>query len=268
MKKKNNILLISGNLLKHKYVAIKILQKFKNCNVIFENYPKEIYKKYTSERSKTLIKHFNYVKKYDQKYFYSFCKYYERFLKKKTLFKISKGNINKTSIINRIKNYKPKLIVINATSILKNNFLKNFERKIINIHAGLLPYYRGTGCNVWTFFNNELQYTGITIHFVNNKIDDGHIINQLQSKFSKTDNTHSIGCKNAIMASRLAKETISFLIKNPNYKGKIIRTKKKRLYKNKDFTDNIVLRVNSLIKEGIVEQYCKKSKQINIIKLK
>ena len=28
---------------------------------------------------------------------------------------------------------------------------------------------------MWTFYNRELEYTGVTIHFINNKIDDGKI---------------------------------------------------------------------------------------------
>ena len=105
------------------------------------------------------------------------------------------------------------MIIVNATSILKENFLHNFKNKIINIHAGLLPYYKGTGCNVWTFYNQELEYTGVSIHFVNKKIDDGNIITQKQSLFIKDDNTHSIGCKNAILGAKLAIKSIKFLIK-------------------------------------------------------
>ena len=38
--KKYKILIICGNLIKHKYFAIKLLKNFQNSNVIFENYQK------------------------------------------------------------------------------------------------------------------------------------------------------------------------------------------------------------------------------------
>ena len=60
-----------------------------------------------------------------------------------------------------------------------------YKNKIINVHAGLIPYYRGTGCNVWTFYNKKLEYTGMTVHFVNERIDDGKIICQEQSNLKK-----------------------------------------------------------------------------------
>ena len=72
MKKKNKILIISGDLLKHKYVAIKILKKFSNARIVFENYPKDFSKKNTNKKSKIIKKNFNDIKIYEKKYFNSF----------------------------------------------------------------------------------------------------------------------------------------------------------------------------------------------------
>ena len=200
----------------------KLLKKFKNSSVIFERYPKKIFENYSSDKSKVLIDHFNKVQNYEKKYFMGFIKKNINFLEKKTFLNIKKGSINKKKIFNKIKKIKPDLIILNATSLIKKNFIKFFKDKIINIHAGLIPYYRGSGCNVWTFYNQELEYTGVSIHFVNEKIDDGKIITQSQSKFSKNDDTHSIGCKNAKLSANLAIKVINYLKKNPNYKGKKI----------------------------------------------
>ena len=61
---------------------------------------------------------------------------------------------------------------------------------------------------------------------------------------------------------------MEFLIKNPNYKGKIIKTKNKKIFFNKDFSKDTVLKVNNLIKDGIIRKYCKNKKKIKIITLK
>ena len=267
MNKKNKVLIISGDLIKHKYIAIRILKEYKNSNIIFEKYPRNILNKYSKKNSKILKHHFNSVIKYEKKYFKNYCKSNDSLLKKKTLFQISKRNINSSKTIKKIKEYDPKLIIVNATSILKENFIDNFKNKIINIHAGLLPYYKGTGCNVWTFYNQELEYTGVSVHFVNKKIDDGNIITQKQSLFNKDDNTHSIGCKNATLGAKLAIKSLKFLIKNSSYKGKTIKTKNKKIFFKKDFSKEIVLKVNNLIKEGIVKKYCKNKKKIKVITL-
>jgi folate-dependent phosphoribosylglycinamide formyltransferase PurN len=267
LNKKDKILIICGNLIKHKYFAIKLLKKFKNSNVIFENYPVKISYNYTPHKSKILNEHFEKVKFYEKNYFKEFCKKNEKFLKKKTFLTVKKGTINSEKVFRTVKKINPNLIILNATSLIKKKLLNSYKNKIINVHAGLIPYYRGAGCNVWTFFKKELEYTGVTVHFVNDKIDNGKILLQEQSKFQKNDNTHTIGCKNAKLGLKLSIETIKYLLENPNYKGKNILTKKNSIFYKKNFNENVVKKINALIKKGLVKDYILNKKEVKLIKL-
>ncbi len=60
--------------------------------------------------------------------------------------------------------------------ILSKNFVRNFKGKIINIHPSLLPKYKGLN----TFkrvLNDKEKLTGCTVHFVDEKLDNGrHIV--------------------------------------------------------------------------------------------
>ena len=47
----------------------------------------------------------------------------------------------------------------------------------INVHAGMLPKYRGVNPSFWTLLNQEKQ-SAISVHFINEGIDDGEIIQQ------------------------------------------------------------------------------------------
>tara|TARA_B100001093_G_scaffold512586_1_gene582728 strand:- start:221 stop:1033 length:813 start_codon:yes stop_codon:yes gene_type:complete len=264
--KKKKILMLSGNLIKHKYVAIKLLKKYKSSRIIFEKYPKNVLQNYSNNKSNVLQNHFKNVQIYEKRYFQNFCNKNDSFLKKKIITSIKKGDINSLKVFKAIKKFKPSLIIVNATSIINKRLVNHYTNKIVNIHQGLMPYYRGTGTNVWTFYNKELQYTGITVHFINEKIDDGNILSQVQSNFSINDNTHSIGCKNAKLSADLVKKVIDFLIRNPNYKGKKLRSSKNKIFFKKDFNDKIVLKVNNLIKKGLVKKYLsKKTKKIKLI---
>lgn len=51
------------------------------------------------------------------------------------------------------------------------------SKTLINIHYSLLPKYRGLHSTVWAILNNE-EYLGLTIHLMNEFIDDGPIIYQ------------------------------------------------------------------------------------------
>jgi len=63
-------------------------------------------------------------------------------------------------------------------------FIQAFESRIINLHPSLLPKYGGKGMHGMNVHkavleNNELE-SGITIHHVNEKFDDGEIIAQFK----------------------------------------------------------------------------------------
>ena len=59
--------------------------------------------------------------------------------------------------------------------MLSKSFIRNFKGKIINIHPSLLPKYKGLD----TFkrvLNAKEKLTGCTVHFVDEKLDNGRAI--------------------------------------------------------------------------------------------
>ena len=66
--------------------------------------------------------------------------------------------------------------------ILKENFIKAFENKIINVHPSLIPSFCGDGFYGLHVHEAALEYgvkvTGATVHFVNEICDGGKIILQ------------------------------------------------------------------------------------------
>lgn len=59
--------------------------------------------------------------------------------------------------------------------IISKKIIKEFEKKIINIHPSLLPKFKGLNTFSRALKNKE-KITGCTVHFVNNRLDDGKII--------------------------------------------------------------------------------------------
>ncbi len=79
------------------------------------------------------------------------------------------------------------------------NIIENYKQKIINIHPALLPKFGGKG-----MYGNKVHYkviedgeteSGITIHYVNEKFDDGDIIFQAKCKVGKIDTPESLAIK-------------------------------------------------------------------------
>ena len=110
---------------------------------------------------------------------------------------ISKNELDEENFIHSIVDLKPTLIVL-AGFILKipENFIKNFNNRIINIHPSLLPKYGGKGMygqfvHKKVIENKEIR-SGITIHFVNEKYDEGKIIFQKEIEIKKPKTSESL----------------------------------------------------------------------------
>jgi phosphoribosylglycinamide formyltransferase-1 len=83
--------------------------------------------------------------------------------------------------------------------LVPQNILNKFDGKIINIHPALLPKYGGKGMfgdhvHKAVLENNEKE-SGITIHYVNEKYDDGDIIFQEKVSVDTIDTVESLANK-------------------------------------------------------------------------
>ena len=80
---------------------------------------------------------------------------------------------------------KSDLFIVFGSSYLKG-WLVNFliDRKAINIHMGISPYYRGSSCNFWALYDNKPSYVGATIHTLSKGLDNGDIIFHCLPKFT------------------------------------------------------------------------------------
>lgn len=83
--------------------------------------------------------------------------------------------------------------------LIPSNLIQNFPNRIINIHPALLPKYGGKGMYGskvhQQVIENKEKESGITIHFVNEKYDDGNIIFQATCSISGDDNADSLAEK-------------------------------------------------------------------------
>lgn len=50
------------------------------------------------------------------------------------------------------------------------------ERKAVNIHMGLSPYYRGSSCNFWAMYDGNFGHVGATVHFLTKGLDSGPML--------------------------------------------------------------------------------------------
>ncbi len=104
----------------------------------------------------------NYAKKYNIPYVFVNTK--SRNYENKILLNLKKFNISFICLAGYMK-------------IITNYLIKNYKKKIINIHPSLLPKFKGL--NTFSrILKNKEKKAGCTVHYVNEKLDSGNTIIQ------------------------------------------------------------------------------------------
>ncbi len=80
-----------------------------------------------------------------------------------------------------------------------------------NLHASLLPQYRGAAPINWAVINGETE-TGITTFFLKHEIDTGEVIQQVAVPIADTDDAGSVHDRLMYLGGKLIVETVDALL--------------------------------------------------------
>ncbi len=124
-------------------------------------------------------------------------------------------------ILNILKDMKPDLIVLAGFLwLFPSKIIREFPDKIINIHPALLPKYGGKGmygAKVHeSIIANKEKESGISIHYVNEKYDEGNIIFQATTSIENHDTPESLAGKIHELEYRHFPEVIQQLLEAKN----------------------------------------------------
>lgn len=80
-----------------------------------------------------------------------------------------------------------------------------------NLHASLLPQYRGAAPINWAVINGDTE-TGITTFFLKHEIDTGEVIQQVAVPIADTDNVEVVYDKLMMLGGKLVVETVEAIL--------------------------------------------------------
>ena len=86
------------------------------------------------------------------------------------------------------------LVLAGFMRVLKPPFLQAFENKIINLHPSLLPSFPGLH-GIRQAFEYGVKITGCTVHWVNEVVDGGAVIDQAEVPVCDKDDLESLESK-------------------------------------------------------------------------
>lgn len=167
---------------------------------------------------------------------------------------LPKGEINSESAASKIIATNPDLIIAYGCSIIREPLLSAFPHRLINIHLGLSPYYRGSGTNYWPLVNNEPELVGATFMYMDSGVDTGEIIHQVRARVAPGDTAHSIGNRLIVDMTKVCAQLISRFDQLQRM-AQPASSPTDRYYKKKDYTEQSVATLYANFSDGLVDKY-------------
>lgn len=115
--------------------------------------------------------------------------------------------------LQQIRNLNADVFVVVAFRMMPKILFEMPKLGTFNLHASLLPDYRGAAPINFAIINGEKK-TGATTFFINEKIDEGNILLQEEIEILANDNAGNLHDKLMLMGSELVVKTLNGLAEN------------------------------------------------------
>ncbi|MCH7514433.1 MAG: methionyl-tRNA formyltransferase [Bacteroidetes bacterium] len=123
------------------------------------------------------------------------------------------NNLKNTAFIEELKSLKANLQVVVAFRMLPEIVWNMPEYGTFNLHASLLPQYRGSAPINWAIINGEKE-TGVTTFFLQHEIDTGSIIFQDKEMITDSDTTGTLYKRLMHKGAKLVLKTVKVIAQN------------------------------------------------------
>jgi phosphoribosylglycinamide formyltransferase 1 len=169
--------------------------------------------------------------------------------------RLSPGELNKPATVDFLHSAGVDTLAVFGTNLIRSPLLEAFAGRIVNLHLGLSPYYRGTATNFYPLLNEEPEFVGATVHLIDAGIDSGPILAHARPEIVADDRPHSIGCKAilagvSMLASVMPLWDARYVDPVPQW-----RPPNARLYLRKDFHPRHVVDLARKVEGGLIERY-------------
>ena len=129
------------------------------------------------------------------------------FAKSKDLTVLQPTNLKDETFLSDLKNLNANLQIVVAFRMLPEVVWKMPKLGTFNLHASLLPDYRGAAPINWAIINGE-KTSGVTTFFIDEKIDTGAIILQSKIAINPSDTAGNLHDKLMVLGTKVVINTI------------------------------------------------------------
>ena len=217
----------------------------------------------------------HFKKRYEsEKKYYDFDLDFIKKLKNKIIINERK-DFNGLEVLNFIKSTYADACFIQGCPIIEDPILSALPSYSINLHLGLIPYYKGSITAFWPFYYLEPGMLGTTYHIIDKYVDTGEIIHQNVPTLDYGDTMHDASCKALLSAlsdiDLVVDEIINRQKNNIKINKDLTLKNRGKLFKKSDWKPQMLIKIYSEYKDNIVDLFLNgkiKSETPNLIKIK
>jgi hypothetical protein len=147
------------------------------------------------------------------------------------------GGCNDPAVLEAIRRVSPDVLLVFGTGLLGASIIDAFPERILNIHLGLSPYYRGAGTNFWPLVNGEPE----------------PIVAQVRASMRPGDGPHDIGNRTIVAAVEALADAVALRARG-RLRG-VAQAPGGRVYRRADFSAAAVERLAGNFRDGMIQAY-------------
>ena len=243
---------------RHRYAVQAIRSRFRVVAVIYEETgysPAAVDSgNLTAEEARIVAEHFAERSRQEQAFFGQAGEFVESDTHC-AVRRLQPGRLNTPDTLAFLEDAGVDTVVVYGTNLVKPPLLDRWPGRMINLHLGLSPYYRGTATNFYPLLNEEPQYVGATIHLLDAGVDSGPILRHARPRIESDDMPHTIGCK-AVLAGI---EALITVLRNLD-RGRLVSVPQwqvpgARFYRRRDYHPHHVVELYRKIQRGLIQRY-------------
>ena len=117
--------------------------------------------------------------------------------------------INSEETARRIREFSPDVLLVCVAPILRPNIFTIPPHGTINVHHGLVPFYRGEHTWFWPLYYRRYDQIGVTVHYVDEGVDTGKVLACGCPEIRQEDNEASVTARSTRLAARLTCDVLA-----------------------------------------------------------
>lgn len=136
----------------------------------------------------------------------------KRFAREHDLKILTPGSLKDEGFVQALRELSPDLMVVVAFRILPEVVFTIPPKGTVNLHASLLPRYRGAAPINWAIMNGETK-SGLTTFYIKKKVDTGNVIMQRELEIGKEETFGELHDRMAQLGAEVLLETVDLIEK-------------------------------------------------------